>query len=117
MLADLDGRIGTVGGFELGGLSWKALVSGSGRWARMREVKEAFGVSVLRAFRELRERLSAGIVGGIVGGSWARVLVGEDLGGGVGGRCIRSGSRRGMTRGEPLAESVLFCDAVELSGL
>ena len=80
----------------------------------MREVKEAFGVSVLRV---LRERLRVGIVCGILGGSWAMVLVGEDLGGGVGGRFIRSGFRRGITRGEPSAELVLFCDAVELSGL
>ena len=65
----------------------------------MRKVKEALGVSVLRALRELRESSREEIVGGIVGGivdqSWARVLVGEDLGGGMGGRCIRSGFRRG----------------------
>ena len=114
MLDERDGRIETVGRVELGGLSWKALVSGSGRWVRMREVKEAFGLRVLRV---LRERLRVGIVCGILGGSWAMVLMGEDLGGGVGGRFIRSGFRRGITRGEPLAESVLFCDTVELSGL
>ena len=83
----------------------------------MSEVKEALELRVLRALRELRERLRAGIVGGIVGGSWARVLVGEDPGGGVDGRFIRSGFGRGMTRGEPLVESVPFCDAVELSEL
>ena len=80
-------------------------------------MKDALGVSVLRALRELRERLEVVIVGGIVGGSWVRVLVGEGLGGGVGGRCIRSGFRRGIERGEPSPESVLFCDAVEVSGL
>ena len=83
----------------------------------MRDVKEALELRALRAFRELRERLRAGIVAGIVVGSWARVLVGGDLGGGVGGRFKRSGFRRGTTRGEPLVESVPFCDAVELCEL
>ena len=118
MLDERGGRFDALGWRgEVGGLSWKALVSGSGRWVRMREAKEALGVSVLRALRESRERSRVGIVGGIVGGSWARVLVGEKIGGGVGGRFIRSGFRRGIWRGELLVESVLFCDAVEVAGL
>ena len=118
MLDDRGGRVDALGlRFEIGGLSWKALVSGSGRWVRMREVKEAFGLSVLRALRDSRERLRVGTVGGIVGGSWARVLVGEKIGGGVGGRFIRRGFRRGIWKGELLVELVLFCDAVEVSGL
>lgn len=83
----------------------------------MREANEALGLSVLRELRESRERLRLGIVGGIVGGSWARVLVGEKIGGGVGGRFIRSGFRRGMWRGELSVEPVLCCDAVEVAGL
>ncbi len=117
MFADREVRVDSVGRFSLGGLSWEALESGSGMWVRMREVKEAFGVSVLRALMEVRERLEGDIVGGIMGGSWAMALVGEGLGGGVGGRCIRNGFRRGIERGEPSPESVLFCDAVEVSGL
>lgn len=118
MLDERDGRVVDALGRrgEIGGLSWKALVSGSGRWVRMREAKEALGVSVLRALRDSRERLRVGIVGGIVGGSWAKVLVGEKIGGGVGGRFIRRGFRRGMWKGETSVELVL-CDAVELCGL
>ena len=119
MLDERDGRVVDALGWrgEIGGLSSKALVSGSGRWVRMREAKEALGLSVLRALRESMERLRVGIMGGIVEGSWARVLVGEKLGGGVGGRFIRRGFRRGIWKGETSVESVLFCDAVEASGL
>lgn len=117
MLAEREGRVDTIGGVRFGGLSWKVLVLESGRWVRTREVKEALRVRVLRALRELRERSRVEILGGIVDGSWARFLMGEDLGGGVGGRCIRSGFRRGITRGEPLVELVLFWDLEELSGL
>ena len=102
MLAERAGRVvDTIGGLRLrlGGLSWKVL-----------------GVRALRALRE-RWREEVGIVSGIWGGSWARILVGEDLGGGVGGRCIRSGFGRGRTKGEPLVESVLLSDGVEVPGL
>ena len=83
---------------------------------RIREVKDALWWRVLRALRE-RWREDVGIVSGIAGGSWVSVLVGEDLGGGVGGRCIRSGFGRGMMRGEPVVESVLLSDGVEVPGL
>ena len=94
---------------SLGFLSWKAEGSGLGRRVRIRVVKDSLGVSVWPA------RSSGVSVGGIEGDSWARVLDGVDVGGGVGGRCRRSGLRGGTLRGEISSVPVGLLVSVVLS--
>ena len=94
---------------SLGFLSWKAEGSGLGRRVRIRVVKDSLGVSVWPA------RSSGVSVEGIEGGSWARVLDGVDNGGGVGGRCMRSGLRGGTLRGESSSVPVGLLVSVVLS--
>ena len=83
-------------------------MSGLGRWVRIREVKDSLGVSVCPA------RSAIVSVLGFVGGSWVWVLLGVDMGGGVGGRCIRSGSRGGILSGDTSVELGLLLISVVL---